>query len=73
MQKIGLVGVEIGSNINQLNLSEPQFFDIFKACEELNLAAFVHPWEMMGQSEMQKYWLPWLVGTPPKLHVLFAV
>lgn len=61
---IGLVGVEIGSNVNQLNLGEPQFFDIFKACEELDLAVFVHPWEMMGQAEMQKYWLPWLVGMP---------
>ncbi len=63
-KKIGLAGVQIGSNVNQLNLGEPQFFDIFKACEELELAVFVHPWEMMGQAEMQKYWLPWLVGMP---------
>jgi len=61
---IGLVGVEIGSNVNQLNLGETQFFDIFKACDELGLAVFVHPWEMMGEKEMQKYWLPWLVGMP---------
>ncbi len=63
-KEIGLVGVQIGSNVNQLNLGEPQFFDIFNACEELDLAVFVHPWEMMGQAEMQKYWLPWLVGMP---------
>ena len=63
-REIGLVGVQIGSNVNQLNLGEPQFFDIFKACEELDLAVFVHPWEMMGEKEMQKYWLPWLVGMP---------
>ncbi len=61
---IGLVGVQIGSNVNQENLGEPQFFDIFKACEALDLAVFVHPWEMMGQAKMQKYWLPWLVGMP---------
>ena len=24
----------------------------------------VHPWEMMGENEMAKYWLPWLVGMP---------
>jgi aminocarboxymuconate-semialdehyde decarboxylase len=47
-----------------LNLGEPQFFDFFKACEELGMAVFVHPWEMMGEAEMQKYWLPWLVGMP---------
>ena len=61
---IGLVGVQIGTNVNQLNLGEPQFFDFFKACEESGMAVFVHPWEMMGESEMQKYWLPWLVGMP---------
>jgi len=63
-KKIGLVGVQIGSNINQLNLGEPQFFEIFKACEELGMAVFVHPWEMMGEQQMQQYWLPWLVGMP---------
>ena len=63
-RQIGLVGVQIGTNINQLNLGEPQFFEFFKACEELGMAIFVHPWEMMGESEMQKYWLPWLVGMP---------
>lgn len=63
-QSIGLVGVQIGTNINQLNLGEPQFFDFFKACEEIGMAVFVHPWEMMGEETMQKYWLPWLVGMP---------
>lgn len=63
-REIGLVGVQIGSNVNQLNLGEPQFFEFFKACEELGMAVFVHPWEMMGEQDMQKYWLPWLVGMP---------
>jgi len=63
-RRIGLVGVQIGSNVNQLNLGEPQFLDFFKACEELGMAVFVHPWEMMGERDMQKYWLPWLVGMP---------
>jgi aminocarboxymuconate-semialdehyde decarboxylase len=66
-KEIGLVGVQIGTNINQLNLSEPQFFDFFKACEELGMAVFVHPWEMMGEADMQKYWLPWLVGMPAEV------
>ena len=28
------------------------------------MAVFVHPWEMMGEADMEKYWLPWLVGMP---------
>jgi aminocarboxymuconate-semialdehyde decarboxylase len=63
-REIGLVGVQIGSNVNQLNLGEPRFLDFFAACEQLSLSVFVHPWEMMGEKEMQRYWLPWLVGMP---------
>ncbi len=63
-REIGLVGVQIGSNINDLNLSEPAFFPFFEACQEMGMAVFVHPWNMMGFQSMQKYWLPWLVGMP---------
>jgi aminocarboxymuconate-semialdehyde decarboxylase len=64
---LGLAGVQIGTNVNQLNLGEPQFFDVFAACEELGMAVFVHPWDMMGERDMQKYWLPWLVGMPAEV------
>jgi aminocarboxymuconate-semialdehyde decarboxylase len=63
-RRIGLSGVQIGTNVNQLNLSEPRFFEFFKACEELSMSVFVHPWDMMGEADMPKYWLPWLVGMP---------
>jgi aminocarboxymuconate-semialdehyde decarboxylase len=63
-KKIGLVGIQIGSNINDENLSEDRFFPIFDACEQLGMAVFVHPWNMMGMKHMQRYWLPWLVGMP---------
>ena len=57
-------GLEIGSNINGKNLSDPSFFPFYEAAEKLGCALFVHPWEMMGEKDMQKYWLPWLVGMP---------
>lgn len=63
-KEIGLVGIQIGSNINDENLNEERFFPIFEACERLNMAILVHPWNMMGQKHMQRYWLPWLVGMP---------
>jgi aminocarboxymuconate-semialdehyde decarboxylase len=66
-KEMGLAGVEIGTNVNQQNLSEPQFFEFFKACEELGMAVFVHPWDMMGSTDMEKYWLPWLVGMPAEV------
>jgi len=63
-KKIGLAGVQIGSHVNDWNLNDGNLFPIFKACEELDMAVFVHPWDMMGQDKMQRYWLPWLVGMP---------
>jgi aminocarboxymuconate-semialdehyde decarboxylase len=64
VKKLGLNGVQIGSHINKWNLDEPALFEVFHAAEELGAAVFVHPWDMMAQDRMPKYWLPWLVGMP---------
>ena len=57
-------GVQIGSNINGVNLGDPRFFEFYEACEAMDMALFIHPWDMMGKAEMERYWLPWLVGMP---------
>ena len=64
IKQIGLHGIQIGSNIDNKNLNEPEFFPIWEACEQLDLAVMVHPWNMMGKKYMDRYWLPWLVGMP---------
>lgn len=64
VKELKMPGLEIGTNINGINLSDPQFFPFYEAAEKLSCALFVHPWEMMGEAQMQKYWLPWLVGMP---------
>ncbi len=63
-KKIGLIGVQIGTHVNGTNLGEPRLFSIFQACQELGMAVFVHPWDMMGADRFDKYWMPWLVGMP---------
>jgi len=63
-KKIGLKGIQIGSHVNDWNLNDENLFPVFQACQELDMCVFVHPWDMMGQEKMQKYWLPWLVGMP---------
>ena len=62
--ELKMPGLEIGTNINGKNLSEPEFFPFFEQAEKSGCALFIHPWEMMGEKETQKYWLPWLVGMP---------
>ena len=64
VNELKMPGLEIGSNINGINLSDSQFFPYYEAAEKLGCSLFVHPWEMMGEGQMQKYWLPWLVGMP---------
>ncbi len=62
--ELGMPGVQIGSHVNGWNLNQPELFPFFEAAQDLNASIFVHPWDMMGQSNMPNYWLPWLVGMP---------
>ncbi|HRF20018.1 MAG TPA: amidohydrolase family protein, partial [Chitinophagaceae bacterium] len=64
VKELKMPGLEIGSNINGKNLSDKEFFPFYEAAQKLDCALFIHPWEMMGEDNMQKYWLPWLVGMP---------
>lgn len=67
IKELGFAGVQIGSHVNEWNLDEANLFPVFEAASELGAAVFVHPWDMMGESTMQKYWLPWLVGMPAEV------
>lgn len=62
--QLGFRGFQIGSHVNDWNLSDPALFPFYETCETLEAALFIHPWDMMGQNRMPKYWLPWLVGMP---------
>jgi len=64
IKELNLVGVQIGSHVENWNLDDERFYPLWEAAEKLNACIFVHPWEMMGEKEMPKYWLPWLVGMP---------
>ena len=70
-------GVQIGSNVNGLNLDDHSIVEILVAAEALGACVFVHPWDMVqfgmrqraseasqAVNRMAKYWMPWLVGMP---------
>lgn len=71
-KEIGLKGIQIGTHIDanvngtieHRNLDAPEVFAVLQACQDLDMAVFVHPWDMMAKENMPKYWLPWLVGMP---------
>ena len=77
IKDLKLSGVQIGTNVNGINLDDPGIVEILAAAERLGAAVFVHPWEMVqfGQhtraaqnqaivNRMANYWMPWLVGMP---------
>lgn len=64
VKELGLNGIQIGSHINGRNLDDERVFAVFEAAQDLGAAIFVHPWEMLGQGRMDRYWMPWLVGMP---------
>ncbi len=64
IKELNMPGLEIGTNINSKNLSDKELFPFYEAAEHFGCALFIHPWEMMGEADMQNYWLPWLVGMP---------
>jgi aminocarboxymuconate-semialdehyde decarboxylase len=69
VRELGLRGVQIGSHVERpgglnWNLSAPELFCVFETAARLGAAVFIHPWDMMGEAHMQRYWLPWLVGMP---------
>lgn len=67
--ELGFAGIQIGSCVNDLSLSDPQLFPVYEEAERLGACIFVHPWDMAGTKagcapSSSKYWLPWLVEMP---------
>ncbi|KAI8608705.1 hypothetical protein BC830DRAFT_1071728, partial [Chytriomyces sp. MP71] len=56
--------IPYGSCYLDWNLDAPELTPIWKACEDLDVGVFVHPWDMDNKGRMEKYWFPWLVGMP---------
>lgn len=59
-----MVGFEIGSHINEWNLSARELDPIWHAAQEADKPIFVHPWDMQQGGRFSQYWMPWLVGMP---------
>jgi len=64
VRELDLPGVQIGTNVNEKDLDDPDLFPVFERAEALGAAVFVHPWDMMARHRMTRYWLSWLVGMP---------
>lgn len=74
IQKLGMIGVEVGSNINGKGLDDPILRPFFKKAEELKALLFIHPNPIssIGRERMSKYNLGLTVGNPADTALAFA-
>ena len=64
INELGLKGIEIGTNINGLNLDDPSFTAFFEMAEKWGVPLFVHPWETLGTERMPRHNFMYTVGMP---------
>jgi aminocarboxymuconate-semialdehyde decarboxylase len=64
MRTLGLVGCQIGSNINGRNLDDPALEPFWKAANELGAFIMVHPTQVAGADRLKSYYLANLIGNP---------
>lgn len=69
--ELGMVGVEIGTNIAGAELDDPRLLPFFQRAAELGTVVFVHPWQMTRPERLAKYYFLYTVAMPAE--TAFAV
>ena len=64
VQELGLLGVEIGTNVNGIHLGDPQFRPFWAAAEELGAVIQIHPVPGIGGPTKKEYYLWNAFGNP---------
>jgi aminocarboxymuconate-semialdehyde decarboxylase len=62
--KLGLKGMQIGSNIMGKNLDEPEFEPVWQVANAHNAFCMVHPANVAGHDRLKSYYLRNLIGNP---------
>jgi aminocarboxymuconate-semialdehyde decarboxylase len=69
--ELGMVGVQIGTNVAGVDLDDPRLLPFFTRASELGAIVFVHPWQVIGAERMRSYYFTYTVAMPSE--TAFAV
>lgn len=64
VRELDLRGIEISSNVNGIDLHDPQFRPFWAAAEELGVLVFLHPLGFTHAQRMRDYYFNNLIGNP---------
>jgi aminocarboxymuconate-semialdehyde decarboxylase len=64
MEKLGLHGAMIASNVGGKNLDDPSFEPVWAAAAELDAFMVIHPGNVAGADRLRSYYLGNLIGNP---------
>jgi len=64
MRSLGLVGAQIGSNVNGKNLDDPALEPFWGTADALGAFLMVHPTGVAGADRLKSYYLANLIGNP---------
>jgi aminocarboxymuconate-semialdehyde decarboxylase len=65
VEELRFPAVQIGSNANEVNLDDQQFYPVWEAAEAMGLLVFVHPFDHTSSgSTLRHYYLRNLIGGP---------
>jgi len=64
VMKLGLKGVEIGTQVNGVYPGDARFRLFWEACESLGAFVFIHPVEGGGRAELREYYMWNVIGNP---------
>lgn len=72
VKRLGLRGVQIGSNVNGRYFDDPGFDPFWEAAQALDALIFVHPTNGVGSERMKDHYLFNLIGNPAETSLAFA-
>ena len=61
--KLGLRGVEIGTNVAGRDLDSKELFPIFEKLQDYDMPVLIHPNDPLGPERLERYYMAIIVGT----------